>query len=486
LPPPTLAESSAASTATATADVLAECDALLADADLLLLDGPAPQPKQQAAAAATTAVLAECDALLADADLLLSVDVDTPAAGGQGRARAAAAAPPPAAAASAVLAECNAVLADADSLLLMQASDDGDAELQGASHTALPAAAAAVEAPAPAAPAVAEAEAAAPPAPAAAAAGSSVDELDSLLQDLLAPQAADSEAAAGVSKRGGLEHTAVSAEVPPQLQQQQQQQQQQDIGDSEQQQHAGACSVQDAAAAADADEGDADLLHDMAEVLEDGAGLAAETQPPPAATPCAAQLDGWAAGSSSSSGGAVLEQQQQWAGSMGQLSSSEARMGSQAASSSSGVSTSTAGAKHWGVGSTAGAAAGIGGSVPPHELALQRAWEHEEALVHGDLVDEPSQPAGTDADSSSGSTKQQGKRRRRLVPLPRLQGLLSDALADWNPAGRPDASGTAMIGGGVLLRLESLAGLFAVGAAGVDWTQVLASAMAPHGQPQVC
>lgn len=89
--------------------------------------------------------------------------------------------------------------------------------------------------------------------------------------------------------------------------------------------------------------------------------------------------------------------------------------------------------------------------------------------------------------------QQQRKKRRRLAPLSRLQELLSDALSDWNPAGRPDASGTAMIGGSVLLCLESLAGLFAAGAAaagagtapGVDWAQVLSAALAPHGQLQV-
>jgi hypothetical protein len=48
-----------------------------------------------------------------------------------------------------------------------------------------------------------------------------------------------------------------------------------------------------------------------------------------------------------------------------------------------------------------------------------------------------------------------------------------------------------MIGGSVLLCLESLAGLFAAGAAaagaasGVDWAQVLSGALAPHGQLQV-
>jgi hypothetical protein len=62
-----------------------------------------------------------------------------------------------------------------------------------------------------------------------------------------------------------------------------------------------------------------------------------------------------------------------------------------------------------------------------------------------------------------------------------------------------------MIGGAVLLKLESLAGLFAgaaggsaggsssssggssggVGVAGVDWSQVLAAALAPHGPLQV-
>lgn len=40
-------------------------------------------------------------------------------------------------------------------------------------------------------------------------------------------------------------------------------------------------------------------------------------------------------------------------------------------------------------------------------------------------------------------------------PMARLSSLLADAATDWNPAGRPDASG-AMVGGAVALRLEEL------------------------------
>jgi hypothetical protein len=51
--------------------------------------------------------------------------------------------------------------------------------------------------------------------------------------------------------------------------------------------------------------------------------------------------------------------------------------------------------------------------------------------------------------------------------------------------------GAAMIGGVVLLKLESFAGLFSTaaggdgGAGGVDWSAVLAAALAPHGRQQV-
>lgn len=59
-------------------------------------------------------------------------------------------------------------------------------------------------------------------------------------------------------------------------------------------------------------------------------------------------------------------------------------------------------------------------------------------------------------------------------PLAALGQLLADAPADWNPLGRPDASG-AMVGGAVLLRLEELSAV--VGDLGAWW--------AAHGRPQV-
>jgi hypothetical protein len=167
------------------------------------------------------------------------------------------------------------------------------------------------------------------------------------------------------------------------------------------------------------------------------------------------------------------------------------------------ASLSQAGGISWQQLSSSGLSRSSDGLLPPHELALEQAWAQEEALVHGDLTDSPAASpataaigAGQQAHAEDLLQQQQQQqvrhsKRRRLAPLPRLQELMSDALSDWNPAGRPDASGAAMIGGCVLLRLESLAGLFAAGAAaagaagGVDWSQVLTQAMAPHGQLQV-
>eukprot|EP00775_Hariotina_reticulata_P011041 gene11041-11196_t len=75
-----------------------------------------------------------------------------------------------------------------------------------------------------------------------------------------------------------------------------------------------------------------------------------------------------------------------------------------------------------------------------------------------------------------------------------VDDILAELLSleeDWNPSGRPDASGAAMIGGVVLLKLESFAGLFSAAAGGdssvggVDWSAVLAAALAPHGRQQL-
>jgi hypothetical protein len=237
------------------------------------------------------------------------------------------------------------------------------------------------------------------------------------------------------------------------------------------------------------------MLHDMAEVLEvDERALG--VQPLPASTAAAAR----ALQPAPDSAGALpaCNRGLQPAPSSGTQQHHQQQQGVFGSAGLSGALSSMAdsGAVIWQQPlSIAGAAAG--GELPPHELALQRAWAQEEALVHGDLTDSlPPSPTAT-ADQQSleqelDPQQQQRKKRRRLAPLPRLQALLSDALADWNPAGRPDASGTAMIGGSVLLCLESLAGLFAVGAAaagaaaqGVDWAQVLSAALAPHGQLQV-
>ncbi|WIA09423.1 hypothetical protein OEZ85_008828 [Tetradesmus obliquus] len=135
-----------------------------------------------------------------------------------------------------------------------------------------------------------------------------------------------------------------------------------------------------------------------------------------------------------------------------------------------------------------------GGEATGEASTPDQAWQYEEMLFHGGLAAQQQQ-----------QQQQQQQRRafQRLDPQARLSALLSDAKADWNPAGRPAASGGAMIGGGVLLKLESLAGLFAgaaggsagsgsssgaaggAAAAGVDWSQVLAAALAPHGPLQV-
>jgi hypothetical protein len=105
------------------------------------------------------------------------------------------------------------------------------------------------------------------------------------------------------------------------------------------------------------------------------------------------------------------------------------------------------------------------------ELTLQQAWDDEAQLYSGGL-------------GSDGSA-----RIKPLQPLPALAKLLSEAQSDWNSAGRPEASGSAMIGGAVLLKLETLPGLFAAaaGPAGtaVDWPLVLSSVLAPYGRLRV-
>ncbi|WIA29507.1 hypothetical protein OEZ86_012008 [Tetradesmus obliquus] len=135
----------------------------------------------------------------------------------------------------------------------------------------------------------------------------------------------------------------------------------------------------------------------------------------------------------------------------------------------------------------------LAGGEATGEASTPDAWQYEEMLFHGGLAAQQQQ-----------QQQQQRRAFQRLDPQARMSALLSDAKADWNPAGRPAASGGAMIGGGVLLKLESLAGLFAgaaggsagsgsssgaagggAAAAGVDWSQVLAAALAPHGPLQV-
>jgi hypothetical protein len=252
-----------------------------------------------------------------------------------------------------------------------------------------------------------------------------------------------------------------------------------------------------------------DMLHDMAEVLEvDEGALGVHTLPAAAAAVVAAAVhdmqpvpdsagglpartSGLRAAASNGIQQQQQQQQQQWQ--QHGLPGSAGLNGT--------LNTSGSDAVMWQQPLFIAGAA-CGGELPPHEVALQQAWAQEEALVHGDLTDTPP-PSPTAADQPDlereldpkhhqQQQQQQRKKRRRLAPLPRLQALLSDSLADWNPAGRPDASGTAMIGGSVLLCLESLAGLFAVGASaagaaaqGVDWAPVLSAALAPHGQLQV-
>jgi hypothetical protein len=259
------------------------------------------------------------------------------------------------------------------------------------------------------------------------------------------------------------------------------------------------------------------MLHDMAEVLEVQEGPAEEAQQlaatqahqeaaAVAAAAAAGALaalarvsSGAAAGSSCGAEDGVLDSTA--IGTTVELASSAA-IRTSAADTAAAAASAGGDSSMWQPSLPAGAlsvcgaaAAAAGGELPPHELALQEAWAREEALVHGDLVDSPpNTPTAQQQDpQQQQQQQQQHKKRRRLTPLPRLQELLCDALPDWNPAGRPDASGTAMIGGSVLLCLESLAGLFstgaaaagASGAAGVDWGQVLAAALAPHGQLQV-
>jgi hypothetical protein len=249
-----------------------------------------------------------------------------------------------------------------------------------------------------------------------------------------------------------------------------------------------------------------DMLHDMAEVLEvDDSSLGTQTTPDTqlaaAAGAAAASVSVSTKATSGSAGSAVLgsnsshDQAQQQHLSVG----SSRQQGLPSTAGISGAASSASGfeAILWQPSLSSSGAAGSSSNaneLPPHEIALQQAWAQEEALVHGSLSNFPptSPKAHAANDREDGEQQQQHRRKQqRLAPLPRLQELLSDALADWNPAGRPDASGTAMIGGSVLLCLESLAGLFAAGAAaagaasGVDWAQVLSGALAPHGQLQV-
>jgi hypothetical protein len=256
-----------------------------------------------------------------------------------------------------------------------------------------------------------------------------------------------------------------------------------------------------------------DMLHDMAEVLE-VEQPAAQLQPtdgPAAAAAAGSSVAGGCSMSGGLPGHSQLAQQQQLLQGHGVVSGSQLPTADILPTFAPPVSATPAapapaafqqGQLAATSGQTAAAqqeAAAAAGLLPPHELALQQAWEYEEMLFHGGMAAQQAQHA---------KPQQQQQQRRpfqRLDPQARLFELLSDAKADWNSAGRPAASGGAMIGGAVLLKLESLAGLFAGAAggsaggsssssggggaggaaAGVDWSQVLAAALAPHGPLQV-
>lgn len=551
-----LADSNPADVQNAEGDaLLADCDALLADVDLLLADQPGQpagvaaasssrgrqtQPSSHAARSATAAVLSECDALLADADLLLADTADHLHNG------AAAVREPTQQSAGVTAAPTTQTQQAAASLLTA-----GDAPLPPApgNHVSVTEAdivavqAAAVPAP----PSASAADTSAPSQPA---------DIDLLLMDLLSPADNSAAASAGAAvpvaagstaSAGGLgleaaadiaaaegapaaaqgstgymlsatstpQFTQAAAEecypvplacAPGEDQQQlvskqheaalQQQDAQPQPDHQQQAEHQVQASTSPSQDNSEGDSGSSsedflgDMLHDMAEVLEvDESALAADqqlsapTQPPAAAPPAASEWLGAAGSSGAGSSGSVP----QWQAPAALVVHADPQ-------ATNHISSSMVSWQPVPVGDAGSV------EVPPHEVALQQAWAREEALVHGGISDGPLTPpaAGSDQqqqdqqDQQEQEQQQQGQKRRRLAPLPRLQELLSDALSDWNPAGRPDASGAAMIGGSVLLCLESLAGLFAAGAAaaggaaaGVDWRQVLSAAMAPHGQLQV-
>lgn len=528
--------------------LLADCDALLADVDLLLADHPGqpagvaaassshgrqPQPSSHAARSATAAVLSECDALLADADLLLAdsaEDVNNGAAAVRETTRQSAGVT---AAPTAQIQQAAAPLLTAADVPVPPAAGD-HVSVTEADSVAVQAAAA------PAPPSDSAADTTAPSQPA---------DIDLLLMDLLSP--ADNSAAAsagaaaplasgGTASAGGMglgaaadiaaaegaptaaqgstgdmlsaastpSFTQAAAEerdpvrlafAPGEVQQQlllqqheealQQQGAQLQPDHQQQVQHQVQASISPSQDISGGDSGSSsedflgDMLHDMAEVLEvDESALAADqqlsapTQPVAAAPPPAASEWLGAAGSSG-------------AGSSGSVSQWQPQAASAIHADPQAISHISSSMVSW-----QPVPVGDAGSaeVRPHEVTLQQAWAREEALVHGGISDAPLTPPAAGSEQQQQDQQQQGRKRRRLAPLPRLQELLSDAMSDWNPAGRPDASGTAMIGGSVLLCLESLAGLFAAGAAaaggaaaGVDWRQVLSAAMAPHGQLQV-
>lgn len=276
-----------------------------------------------------------------------------------------------------------------------------------------------------------------------------------------------------------------------------------------------ASAAQSAAAAAAAvrgsdsdDEDSLDMLQDMAEVLQvqesvsaAGSAPAAVALPAPPLPPAAATVTAAHGASSSASGrsadqeanrsrtNSITQQQlQQHHGEVTRQSSAAFHTFLQPSASLTGQSLELT-----------APADDATEQLPAHEVALQQAWEYEQTLYHGGLVSSDS------LEVPDSAQQQLAPKRRRLEPLPRLKTLLADARHDWNPAGRPDASGTAMVGGSVLLKLESLAGLFAGaagmgpagrsssssgggssgGGGGVDWSQVLAAALAPHGPLQV-